>query len=55
MICNIVLYINEKNARLLRGGAFMLSTGERPLGVPWQGRPSSHNIDIGFRLARTYH
>ena len=36
---NILLYANEQNHRLLRGGTFTQSSGERPLGEPWLEHP----------------
>ncbi len=52
---NKVLYINEKNGRLIRSGAFMYQPANVRSALRQRVLPSSHNIDIGFRLARTYH
>ena len=53
-IINISEYVNEKNPRLLRGGAF----GNQPANVRSAVRngyaPSVRSTDGGFRPSRTY-
>jgi formylglycine-generating enzyme required for sulfatase activity len=54
-IINIIEYINEKDHRLLRGGAFTYQPAI--LRSAFRGRyaPAHHSFSTGFRPARTYY
>ena len=52
---NILLSINEKNPRLLRGGTFVNPPAVVRSAFRGRYAPSNRSISLGFRLARTYH
>ena len=52
---NILLSINEKNPRILRGGAFDNQPAIVRSAYRYGNAPAFRNIDSGFRPSRTYH
>ena len=52
---NILLSINEKNPRLLRGGAFFYQPAVVRSAYRFRYAPSNRIICLGFRPSRTYH
>ena len=52
---NILLSINEKYPRLLRGGGFLYHPPSFRSASRHRYAPSNRSASLGFRLARTYH
>ena len=54
-VMNILLSINEKYPRLLRGGGFLYHPASVRSASRHRYAPSNRSASLGFRLARTYH